>query len=178
MVPRSDPYFGLGDFLPVMHAQRHGIEFGISCDNEIDYGYDIFTEMRFLLTLQRGLAFAETARGESDVPAPLGVRDVLRAATLGGARNAGLLTSVGSLTPGKNADVIVLNLDTVPTRPVGSIPGAVVNFASSTNVDTVFVDGVLRKQHGELVGVNYRALAQQAETIRDGLAPKLPQNVA
>jgi cytosine/adenosine deaminase-related metal-dependent hydrolase len=112
------------------------------------------------------------------VPAALGVRDVLRAATVGGARNAGLLDSVGTLTPGKKADVIVLDLDTVPTRPVGSVPGAVVNFASAANVDTVFVDGVVRKRAGELVGVDYRALAAQAETIRDALLPKLPQNEA
>ena len=69
--------------------------------------------------------------------------------------------------------MIVLDLDTVPTRLVGSIPCAVVNFASATNVDTVFVDGVFRKQQGELVGADYCALAQQAETIRDDVAPKL-----
>lgn len=178
MVPRSDSYFGLGEIIPVIEAQRHGVEVGISCDNEIDYGYDMFTEMRVFQTLQRGLSFAATARGEADVPAPLGVRDVLRAATVGGARNAGLLDSVGSLTPGKKADVIVLDLDTVPTRPVGSVPGAVVNFASAANVDTVFVDGVVRKRAGELVGVDYHALATQAETVRDVLTPKLAQNEA
>jgi hypothetical protein len=54
MVPRSDSHFGLGAFVPVLEAVRRGIQDGLSYDNEISYGYDLFTEMRVLLTVERG----------------------------------------------------------------------------------------------------------------------------
>ncbi len=43
MVPRSDSQFGLGSFIPILHANRLGLQEGISCDNELSYGYDMFT---------------------------------------------------------------------------------------------------------------------------------------
>jgi 5-methylthioadenosine/S-adenosylhomocysteine deaminase len=169
MVPRSDSHFGLGAFVPVLEANRHGIQEGISSDNELSYGYDMFTEMRVLQTVQRGLAFAATSRGETGVPPGYGARDVLRAAITGGALNAGLSGKVGSLAPGRKADLIVLDLDQVPTALFGSLLGTVVNFANISNVEAVFVDGVVRKWSGALVGVDHEALVAEAETSRDRL---------
>ena len=54
----ADSQYGLGGFSPVLQANRHGIQEGISSDNELSYGHDLFTEMRTLLTVQRGLSFA------------------------------------------------------------------------------------------------------------------------
>jgi 5-methylthioadenosine/S-adenosylhomocysteine deaminase len=169
MVPRSDSQFGLGAFIPILQANRLGLQEGISCDNELSYGYDMFTEMRTLLTVQRGLSFGAEFAGEDDVPARYGPRDALRAATVGGARNAGLSDRIGSLTPGRQADLVVLDLDSVPTRPFGSLAGTVVNFAGAANVDLVFVGGVLRKCRGRLVDVDYDALVAAAERSRDAL---------
>lgn len=119
-----------------------GLQEGISCDNEVSYGYDIFSEMRTLLTVQRGLAFAAQMAGETDVPERYGPREALRAATVGGALNAGLSDQIGTLTPGKKADVVVLDLDRVPTKPFGSLAGTVVNFAGAfgTSLDDVRFD--------------------------------------
>jgi cytosine/adenosine deaminase-related metal-dependent hydrolase len=169
MVPRSDSQFGLGAFIPILQANRLGLQEGISCDNELSYGYDIFTEMRTLITVQRGLSFGAEFGGEDDVPDRYGPRDALRAATVGGARNAGLTERIGTLTPGKQADVVVLDLDRVPTRPFGSLAGTVVNFAGIGNVDLVFVDGVVRKCRGRLVGTDYDAVVEQAERSRESL---------
>lgn len=169
MVPRSDSHFGLGAFIPVLEPVRRGIEIGLSCDNEISYGYDLFTEMRVLLTVQRGLSFQAERAGEENVPARFTPTDVLRAATLGGARNAGLLDSVGSITPGKKADLLLLDLDHVHTKPFGSWQGTVVNWANVANVDTVLVDGQVRKWAGRLVGVDYDALVTAGESSRERL---------
>jgi len=169
MVPRSDSQFGLGAFIPILTANRLGLQEGISCDNELSYGYDMFTEMRTLVTIQRGLSFGAEFAGEADVPDRYGPRDALRAATVGGALNAGLSDTVGSLTPGKKADVVVLDLDQVPTRPFGSIAGTVVNFAGVGNVDLVFVDGLVRKCFGQLVGTAYDAVVAEAERSRESL---------
>jgi cytosine/adenosine deaminase-related metal-dependent hydrolase len=169
MVPRSDSHFGLGAFVPVLEANRRGIQEGISCDNELSYGYDMFTEMRVLQTVQRGLSFQAEWSGEVDAPARYGARDVLRAATVGGSLNAGLADRIGSITPGKKADLVVLDLDQVPTRLHGSVAGTVVNFAGVANVEAVFVDGIVRKWAGELVDVDHGALVGEAESSRDRL---------
>ena len=169
MVPRSDSQFGLGAFIPILQANRLGLHEGISCDNELSYGYDMFSEMRTFVTVQRGLSFAAEFGGEAQVPDRYGPRDALRAATVGGALNAGLTDKIGSLTPGKKADVIVLDLDQVPTRPFGSLAGTVVNFAGIGNVDLVFVDGSIRKCRGGLVGIDYDAVVAEAEQSRESL---------
>jgi cytosine/adenosine deaminase-related metal-dependent hydrolase len=169
MVPRSDSQFGLGAFIPILQANRLGLQEGISCDNELSYGYDIFTEMRTLVTVQRGLSFGAQAAGEENAPRRYGPRDALRAATIGGALNAGLSSRIGSLTPGKKADVIVLDTDSLQTRPFGSLAGTVVNFAGTGNVSLVFVDGVLKKHGGQLVGADYGLIVANAEQSRESL---------
>jgi cytosine/adenosine deaminase-related metal-dependent hydrolase len=169
MVPRSDSQFGLGSFIPILQANRLGLQEGISCDNELSYGYDMFTEMRTLVIVQRGLSFGAEFGGEAEVPARYGPRDALRAATVGGALNAGLPDRIGSLTPGKKADILVIDLNTVPTRPFGSLAGTVVNFASVANVDLVFVDGIVRKCRGALVGTHIDTVVADAERSREAL---------
>lgn len=178
MVPRSDSHFGLGAFIPVLEANRRGIQEGISCDNELDYGYDIFTEMRVLQTIQRGLSFQAEFGGEAAVPPRYGARDALRAATVGGAINAGLSSRIGTLAPGKKADLVVLDLDQVTTKHFGSLVGTVVNFAGPSNVDTVFVDGVAKKWGGALVGTDYTALVGDAENSREYLLSQYGTDLA
>jgi 5-methylthioadenosine/S-adenosylhomocysteine deaminase len=173
MVPRSDSQFGLGGFVPILQANRLRLQEGISCDNELSYGYDIFAEMRTLLTVQRGLAFTAQANGESDVPPLYGPRDALRAATVGGALNAGLAGDVGSLSPGRKADVIVLDLDQVPTKPFGSLAGTAVSYSSAANVESVFVGGAVKKWKGTLVDLDYAAAVAAAELSRESLIGRL-----
>ena len=167
LVPRSDPHYGLATVTPVVATNRHGIQEAISSDNEFEYGLDLFTEMRTLMSVQRGAAFAAAAAGETDAPAPYGVRDALRAATVGGALAAGLGDQIGTIAAGAKADLTVLSLDRL--RPVASHIGAVVAYASVADVDTVVVDGILRKSGGELVDVDRAALVRDAEASRDRL---------
>jgi 5-methylthioadenosine/S-adenosylhomocysteine deaminase len=166
LVPRSDSQYGLGGFSPVLQADRHGIQIGISSDNELSYPHDLFAEMRTLLTVQRGLSFAAEYGGEADVPPRYGVEDVLRAATVGGALNAGRQAEIGTIEVGKKADLVVIALDQVTTRLFGSDIGSVVNCGSPAVVDTVLIDGKIKKWGGELVGVDYEALARNGEASR------------
>src|SRR5262249_21729035 len=124
-------------------------------------------------TVQRGLAFGAQFSGDEDVPERYGPRDALDAATTGGALNTGLPDSIGCLTPGKKADLVVLDLDRIPTRPFGSLAGTVVNFAGIDNVDVVLVDGIVRKWGGRLVGLDYDKLAAEAEASRASLLEQL-----
>ncbi len=167
VAPRSDAVGGFARSSAVVEAGRRALPFGISCDNEVLYGQDMFTEMRTLLAVQRTLAFG------TDVE-PLGTHDVLRAATAGGAVNAGLAGRVGTLRPGSRADLVVLRTGDVVTRPAGPATGTVVNFMNQSHVEIVLVDGAPRKWAGALVGVDYPALAQAAEASRDRLVGLLP----
>lgn len=167
--PRSDSHFGLSAFVPVIEANRHGIQEGISSDNELSYGHDLFTEMRSLLLIQRGLSLAEASIGAPDAPDPYTSIDVLRAATVGGALNAGLSEEIGTIEKGKKADLVILKFDQVTTQLWGSLVGNIVNYAGISNVDSVFINGDLKKWGGELLDVDYSALVEQGESSREFL---------
>jgi cytosine/adenosine deaminase-related metal-dependent hydrolase len=89
-------------------------------------------------------------------------------ATLDGARAAHVDHIVGSLTPGKRADVVVLNTRTLNVGPVLHAPGAVVHMDTS-NVDTVLVEGRIVKADGRLVGVDVDAVLDELARSADGL---------
>jgi len=113
------------------------------------------------------------------VPAPLAARDVLRFATINGAKGLRLDKKTGSLTPGKEADIIILDATAPNVFPVNNVPGAVVSLMERTNVETVIVAGKVRKWKGRLVGVNLNKLRQELEASRDYIfsAAKVPQDI-
>lgn len=178
LVPRSDSQYGLGAFVPVLEAIKHGIQVGISSDNETGYGHDLFTEMRTLLTVQRGLSFAQEFSGATDFPDRWDPIDVLRAATVGGALNAGQPDRIGSIEVGKKADLTLISLEDVNTRLWGNTIGTVVNFAGIGNVDAVFIDGRAKKWGGRLVDVDYEALAREGEASRQYLLEQFGSSIA
>ncbi len=115
----------------------------------------------------------------SGVPAPLTTRDVLRYATINGAKALGLDGKTGSLTPGKEADIIILDATKLNVAPLNQVPGAVVSLMDRTNVETVIVAGKVRKWKGQLLGVDLDGLRQQIEASRDYIFAKanIPQNL-
>jgi 5-methylthioadenosine/S-adenosylhomocysteine deaminase len=86
---------------------------------------------------------------------------------------------VGSLTPGKEADIIVLDATSINVAPLNHVPGAVVSLMDRTNVETVIVAGKVRKWKGRLLDVDLRRLLQQIEASRDYIfsAAGIPQNL-
>jgi hypothetical protein len=113
------------------------------------------------------------------VPAPLTTRDVLRYATVNGARALGLDGKTGSLTPGKEADIIILDATKLNVAPLNQVPGAVVSLMDRSNVETVIVAGKVRKWKGQLLEVDLDRLRQQIEASRDYIFSKanIPQNL-
>lgn len=162
LAPRSDVQYGLGGFSPVLEAQRHGVRHGISSDNETAYGLDLFSEMRTLLAVQNGLAWGVQFSG-GEAPERYTSADVLRAATSGGALNAGKPESIGRLAPGMKADLVAVTTEHPTTRSAGDPETAVVQFAGVGDVEAVFVDGEVRKWTGVLVGIDEAALARDGE---------------
>jgi len=154
---------------PIQQALDHGIQPSLSVDVETEMPGDFFTQMRTAFTLQRMLALSGPRRPGAPPATPLTARDVVEFATIAGARANQLADSVGTLTPGKQADVILLRADTINVMPLNNAWGAVVLGMDTSNVDTVFVAGRPRKRNGRLVDVDLEAIRDEAERSRDGI---------
>ena len=115
----------------------------------------------------------------ADIPAPLTTRDVLRYATMNGAKALRLDRKVGSLTPGKEADILILDAEAINVAPLNQVPNAVVSLMERSNVETVIVAGKVRKWKGRLLGVDLPNLRRQLEASRDYIFAKanVPQNL-
>lgn len=122
---------------------------GAPCNNRLD----MFTEMRTAALLQKVLC------GTDVLPA----RRVLRMATIDGARTLGLSREVGSLEPGKKADIIILDLDALHSNPdTGDLSSTIVYSAQSSDVRTVLVDGELMMVDGRLQSLDEKQVISEA----------------
>lgn len=164
--PRSDALFGFDDeSFAYQVAVDHGLKPAIGIDLDTAFGSDLFGEMHALFGQQRSAMRYRRFRGE-DAPAPITARAVLEAATVNGARAAGLEASVGTLTPGKQADIITIRTDDVAVFPIGDVVGTVVQAVERSDVDTVMVDGFIRKRGGRLLDVDLAKLRADVEASR------------
>ena len=168
--PRSDALFGFDDeTFAYQQAIDHGLTPAIGIDLDTAFGSDMFGEMHALFGLQRSVMRGRRFRGEADAPAPITVEAVLKAATVHGARAAGLENSIGTLAPGKQADVILVRTDGVGVFPVNNVIGTIVQAVGRADVDTVMVAGQLRKRAGKLVDVDLVKLRTEVDASRDYL---------
>jgi cytosine/adenosine deaminase-related metal-dependent hydrolase len=175
---------------PILKALSLGIQPSLSTDVEVTLTADMFTQMRAAMTLQRALVnqmVLDSVPTEvnpyppppSGTPPLLRTQDVLRYATMEGARDLRLDQKVGSLTPGKEADIIILDAEAINVAPLNNVPGAVVSLMERSNVETVIVAGNVRKWKGKLLGVDLRRLRNKLEDSRDFLfdAAGIPQDL-
>ncbi len=170
LCPTSDQQIGLASSVPpIQDACDHGVLPSLSVDIECSLSTDMFSQMRTILQTQRMMAFRRRWLGEDDAPEPITVRDVLRYATVGGATANGNLHRTGTLTPGKDADIVAIRANDVNTLPLNNAIGTVVLGADTASVDTVFVAGVARKWRRTLLGVDVARIRRLAEESRDYL---------
>jgi 5-methylthioadenosine/S-adenosylhomocysteine deaminase len=152
---------------PIQQALDHGIRPSLSVDVETQMPGDMFRQMLAIFTLQRMQILARQRAKESDLPPLLTVREVVAMATIQGARDNGLADRTGSLTPGKQADVILLDRSRINVMPVNDPYGAIVHGMDTSNVDTVLIAGQVRKWHGQLVGVDVDGVRERLHASRD-----------
>jgi cytosine/adenosine deaminase-related metal-dependent hydrolase len=168
--PRSDSLFGLeSDGFPYQTALEYGLCPALGIDIDTSQGGDMFSEMHAAFTQQRTFAQRRRAAGDKSAPAPIHVQSILEAATIDGARVMGLGNNVGSLTPGKQADLIMIRTDGITMFPSHNAVGNVVNMANRADVRTVMVAGRLRKHEGQLVDVDVASVRRAAEGSREYL---------
>ncbi|MBI2317171.1 MAG: amidohydrolase family protein [Betaproteobacteria bacterium] len=136
-------------------VERLGATPAIGTDVDPYFAASMWQEMRRAFLHQRELdnrALSAQGRWPAESHATT-VRSALRWATLGGARALGLEHRIGSLAPGKQADLILVragDLNIFPSVPLGDPVQAVVMNAECANVDTVLIAGKVAKRHGKL----------------------------
>ncbi|GGU32162.1 amidohydrolase family protein [Lentzea flava] len=135
--------------VPDMKARN--LKVGIGLDGGTNDTSDMFNDMRAALGLQRAQS-TDAAR----YPTPA---DVLRMATLGGAEALGLENEIGSLTPGKKADLQVIDTQALNFAPKVDWPSQLVFTTQPVNVQWVFVNGVALKKNGKVAGDTGRVIA-------------------
>lgn len=140
VAPSSEMAGGLGS-PPIQQLIDRDIRPGLGVDEERVSPGDLFAQMRATISLQHATVFERKLAGKAGLPRLMSTRDVIRYATLDGARVAGLAGTTGSLEPGMQADVIVLRTDRPNVFPINDPIGAVVWGMDTSNVDWVFAAG-------------------------------------
>jgi cytosine/adenosine deaminase-related metal-dependent hydrolase len=154
----------------------HGIRPTFSIDVCSSNGGDMFGTMRTAIGAQRALdnqdAVAEMRRVER---VSISCQEVLAFATRDGAVAAGLGAVTGTLTPGKQADIVILGGDSFALNPVNNPFGAVVYAAHPGLVRDVMVAGAWRKRDGVLVDVDVQRVLRLARESRDHVFGAMPE---
>jgi 5-methylthioadenosine/S-adenosylhomocysteine deaminase len=122
--------------------------------------------MRGVMTLQRMFANELALQGK-DYPRLMSVRDALELATMGGAKGLKIDGKTGSLTPGKDADNVLLDATALNVTPLNHAAGAVVTLMERSNVSTVLCAGKIKKWRRAIVGYDIPKLRKELEASRD-----------
>jgi 5-methylthioadenosine/S-adenosylhomocysteine deaminase len=170
--PTLDMAFGMGD--PATGRMRDaGLRAAIGVDSVIAASGDLFEEARIGLLyerIRRADAVFETGVDVKSVDQlAFTTREALEAVTINGAHAMWLDDQVGSLKPGKKADVILLRGDDLNLLGLSDVVGTIIGCASRGNVDTVLVDGKVVKRGGTLVGIDVDRVRRLFVEARDRL---------
>jgi 5-methylthioadenosine/S-adenosylhomocysteine deaminase len=153
LAPQIELQMGHG-WAPAATASKLGIPVGLSSDVATTASADQFTQMHAIFGSERArrhqAAWDEDLDGNTPTPDLIDSRQVLRWATLEGAMVAGVDDRTGSITPGKKADLVIIDTKAVNVAPVIDPVGAVVCAADISNVKTVLVDGAVLKEDFKL----------------------------
>jgi 5-methylthioadenosine/S-adenosylhomocysteine deaminase len=144
---------------PVATLLQHGVNVGVGTDGAASNNrLDLLNETRLAALL---------AKGSSGDPTALPAQAALHMATLGGARALGLSDRIGSLVPGKRADITAIDLSSIELSPCYDPASQLVYAAGREHVTHVWVDGELRVNDGHLIGIDARELRLKALHWKD-----------
>jgi cytosine/adenosine deaminase-related metal-dependent hydrolase len=166
--PRSNAALGCG-VAPLAELQAAGVPVGVGTDSPASApSFDFFEELRSVVL---------TARARSARPDALTAADALELGTIGSARALGLDAEIGSLVPGKRADLTVVSMTGSAYLPWEDPAGAVVFGGSPDRVAATYVDGRMRYERG---GTDWHELTAAAHSARRAMlaAPPAARPVA
>jgi 5-methylthioadenosine/S-adenosylhomocysteine deaminase len=176
LAPQIELQMGHG-WAPAQTAENLGIPVGLSSDVATTASSDQFTQMHAIFASERGrrhqASWDEDLDGNVPTSDLISSRQVLRWATLDGAKVAGVGDRTGSITPGKKADIVIIDGQAVNVAPIIDPVGAVVCAADISNVDTVIVNGAILKRDGKLVA-SLDGPRRNVMASRDYLVSQIP----
>jgi cytosine/adenosine deaminase-related metal-dependent hydrolase len=156
LTPAVEMTAGIGS-PPLQALIDRGLRPGLGVGGEGEMPGDMFAQMRAANSIQHATLFDLKLAGKGGLPNLLTTRDVIRYATVDGAKTAGLDAVTGTLTPGKQADIVVLRTDRPNIAPLNDPIGAVVWGMDTSNIDWVLVGGSALVREGSLVADVERA---------------------
>jgi cytosine/adenosine deaminase-related metal-dependent hydrolase len=159
--PETELQMGMG-FPVAFRAREYGVRTSIGIDIVSNYPADMALQARLALQSARAVDNASLA-AQRQAPRHIRYRaqDALRMATLGGAEALHMERVIGSIEPGKAADIIVVRTGGLHMTPLGDEGAAILFGARPDDIETVLVDGVVRKRAGRLIGVDLPQLREQ-----------------
>lgn len=167
ITPSTEMLMALGTYPATGAALHHGIAAGLGIDTVASAGSDLFSEMRIALAAERSRAnAAAVGRDEPVATVDLDHNDMLRLATLGGARAWWMDGEIGSLSIGKHADITIVDMRSPHLDGSGDLAASLVLGAGPADVETVIVGGEVVKSHGSLVGPHAQAARDLVEQSR------------
>jgi 5-methylthioadenosine/S-adenosylhomocysteine deaminase len=176
LAPQVELQMGHG-WVPVVKSLEYGLRPSLSIDVVTTVPGDMFTQIRAAFGSERARINAIFWERNEPAEGLLTATQMLEMATRNGAFTAGLESKTGSLTPGKKADVVLIDARAINVAPVHDATAAVTLSADVSNVDTVIVDGVVRKRGGQLTGDVERA-RRLVEEARDRLLAQVAAKAA
>ena len=118
---------------------------------------DLFENMKFSALMQKGIY---------EDPIKMSSYDVLKMATINGAKTLGLERKIGTIEEGKSADIIIINLETPITKPINDVFSQIVYNAKGTNVETTIINGkVLMENRKLIINVDELGIIKKCEEI-------------
>jgi 5-methylthioadenosine/S-adenosylhomocysteine deaminase len=147
---------------PTWQLRKHNIPVSLSADTSVWWSGDMFSAMRATLSADRSREHLEAhIRNDTVLNNHLRAEQVVNWATIGGAKALGMDSLVGSITPGKRADLVLIKNDESPAMyPILNPYGHVVFQAGRGDVHTVMVDGAVVKYDHHLRGVDLNKAKQ------------------
>ena len=167
VTPETELQMAMG--IPVAsRSMQAGVHTGIGIDIVSNYSGDMFAQMRILLqTMRSQINLEYQRRGQAPKVITPKAMDVLRMATIGGAKALKLGREIGTLEVGKKADIVLTSTASVHMTPAVDACGALVLNANVGDVDTVLIDGRILKRGGRLVGVDWGSLSRRLQASSD-----------
>src|SRR5262245_12670791 len=176
IAPQVEVQMGHG-WPPVVKTLEYGLRPSLSIDVVTTVPGDMFTQIRAAFGAERARKNAIFWEANEPAEGLLTARQMLEFATINGAFVAGLEDRTGSLTPGKKADVVLIDARALNMAPIIDPVAAVTLCADVSNVDTVIVNGEVRKRGGKLLADVDKA-RREVEASRDYLAEQAAARAA
>lgn len=154
--PISNLKLGCG-VAKVQHMVNERITVSLGSDGQgSGSNLDMFETMKFTALLQKGV---------NENPLDLPAYEVLKMATINGAKALGIEKEIGSISVGKKADLIILNLDNEVTQPVNNVLSDIVYNAKGSNVDTTIINGKILMENRKVLGVDEKYIYEKCKNI-------------